>query len=59
MTERRLIFTFRGTPSDLLDYLDDIVRRSAPPPPGLEREIYEWELTAAISRHPAGKGLGR
>lgn len=58
---RRTVLRFRGTPVELLDYLKS---------PALviswlfelsEADLaeYEWELTRSISRHPAGKGLGR
>lgn len=48
-TERRLILRFRGTPADLVRFLS--ARLLA------YDEEFDWEVTRAISRHPAGKGL--
>lgn len=54
---RRRILTFRGTPNELLAYLRTEV--FAEDLAGAYRDVYDWELTASIARHPAGKGLGR
>jgi hypothetical protein len=55
----RRVLSFTGTRADFLDYLNGL------PHSGTWRrmvdayETYEWEITASIVRHPAGKGLGR
>lgn len=48
---RRTVITFRGTLAEFLDFLTDM--HAARP---LVKD--EWDLTASIARHPAGKGLG-
>jgi hypothetical protein len=48
---RRRILTFRGTPRELLSYLRTASLSY------VDEDEYEWELTASISRHPAGKRL--
>ncbi len=55
---RYRILAFRGSRAQLRDYLnaclDDVLSRPRDYP---ATEEFEWELTASISRHPAGKGL--
>lgn len=54
---RRRVLLFRGTRNELLTYLAGLVPADLwQRGDGLD-ETYEWELTAAISRHPAGKML--
>lgn len=48
--------TFRGTISEFLIYLGSHAGASGFTDLADPAE-YEWELTASISRHPAGKGL--
>jgi hypothetical protein len=54
------VLTFSGTVSDFLDYMDRVRGDWALSwTPADEAEEFDWEVTAAIARHPAGKGLGR
>lgn len=60
MSDPIRILTFTGTRAEFFHYLDsdeftDTFVASA----SVADEAYEWEVTAAISRHPAGKKLGR
>lgn len=53
---RRRVLTFTGTRSAFLRYLVStrfLTEFLAEP----DEELREWELTASIARHPAGKGL--
>lgn len=58
VSRSRRVMTFRGTITELLTYLASVdftavlAAKSDP-------DVYEWNLTASMSRHPAGKGLGR
>lgn len=60
MADPRRVLSFTGTIVGFLDYLDAAVDMEH-----LQNELldvsarteYEWELTASIARHPAGKGL--
>ncbi len=55
------ILTFTGTRDELLDYLNGLTNPRGFTVGGIVEDwaIYEWNLTASIARHPAGKGLGR
>lgn len=59
----RRVLSFTGTRCEFLLWLEamvDLQDVAGVPPefvPLDAGETYEWELTASISRHPAGKGL--
>lgn len=70
----RLVLSFTGTTVELIRYLASpdaaalLVRQVSTQTVrlingydalGVVSECYDWELTASMSRHPAGKGLGR
>jgi hypothetical protein len=48
---RKVVLFFRGTSRELRAWLAEISLLTSD-------DAYEWDLTASISRHPAGKGLG-
>lgn len=54
------VLTFSGTVADFLDYMDRVrLDWALAWTPADEAEAFDWEVTATIARHPAGKGLGR
>ena len=53
----RCVLSFTGTPAELLAYLDRFAAGSFAAAGLSLAEVVEWELTATIVRHPAGKGL--
>lgn len=57
-SSRRRVLTFRGTVEEFSAFMDGpwLGEVNDVGAPNL-REVYEWQLTAAIARHPAGKGL--
>lgn len=53
------ILSFSGTIGEFLDYIARWQLVSSVDNRNLTwADTYEWELTAAIARHPAGKRLG-
>lgn len=71
-TAPRLVLSFTGTTVELLGYLASpdasallarqVSTHSVQLITGYDDLVsnrYDWELTASIARHPAGKGLGR
>lgn len=60
MDDRTRILSFKGTSQEFLDYLHRWPTAKWPNLGELsESEVYEWEITASMSRHPAGKKIGR
>lgn len=53
MSDRRTVIRFEGSLREFEEFLRSWV-------PGTDSPRYsdDWDLTACISRHPAGKGLG-
>lgn len=49
--ERRVALFFSGTSQDFRSWLEHLSALVGP------EDVYEWDLTASIARHPAGKGL--
>lgn len=57
-SEPRRVLSFTGTLSEFYDYLDAF-RWTTANLGGTGDDAFEWDLTASVARHPAGKGLGR
>lgn len=55
--EPRRVLSFTGTLGAFLDYLDSWDTAGQMDRATAAGESYDWELTASIARHPAGKGL--
>lgn len=51
MNTRRVVMRFEGTSREFRAWLNQLSTL-------VDDEAYQWELTASIARHPAGKGLG-
>lgn len=58
MAEPTRVLSFTGSVREFLDALDRW-SLEAYAIGGRAVEVYEWQITASIARHPAGKGLGR
>ncbi|MDQ2699791.1 MAG: hypothetical protein M3Y23_00505 [Actinomycetota bacterium] len=61
MAEPTRVLTFTGTRDQFFDWLNTVrpVFPCSTSADLVANHVYEWEITASIARHPAGKGLGR
>ena len=60
----RRVLSFTGTRAEFLRFLSASLAPGGPPHgmcwselAATDRDVYEWQLTGSIARHPAGKGL--